>query len=841
MARTRIRPPRRWLASALAGVTCALLAFGVVGAAGLAAAPPASAAEAPSSEKTITAREQDEALDTAPMPDLAVTVSQTENLVAQGIRLSWTGGKKSKAPSGGNGGENFLQIFLCWGTDPDDPTRPDRTTCQYGGTEGFGATRDAYRNGTLADIPEADLPYTAPGVSLFPPFTSIPFIARDGTAVSNIRTDPATGAKTVDPSVNVNNNQFFTSYTTSEIPWAGSGNDGTGSVSFEVQTVVQSHALGCGAPIEESGATVGAGCWLVVLPRGSTDNGSTNITQSGLFADSWQHALAVELDFAPVGSRCPEGQQERRLSGSELASLAVSSWQPVVCNQEGGSVYSLITGAESDAVFQAVTSAEAPLALTSFPYRPEDPEAADPLAYAPIALTGVTVSVAIDRLPDPNDRTIPQEYRDAARSAFTTVNFTPRLLAKLLSYSYRSALPRGADLSYLRGTNPYNVTEDPDFLAVNDPEWAAQDLNGPAIADIIVPQGRSDAARAVWAYIAADADARDFLSGRPDPWGMIVNPYFSTDAATNPTGTAFTLERDDFPKADPIEVTPRNEGPINLITWRPYANDLDTVSYLTLRGDGLGLGGWDPMALPVPKFGKAPRSLPGEQRLLGLTSTASAARYQVVTASLRNSAGHFVAPSTAGMLASAAAMTVSSTQAATLAYDPQSDAARAASDAYPLSLPVYAASNPALTEKERRAAYAGFIRYAVSAPGQTLGVEVGQLPEGFAPLPSAWVASALAAADLIESGPPPSAGDGYIPPAASSPPVRTAPVAPAAVVPAADAPTADGTASGALSGAETPADPDTGALAAAIPASVLAGIAGAGAVPLITRLRRRVV
>ncbi|MFX8543054.1 hypothetical protein ABTM06_20435, partial [Acinetobacter baumannii] len=77
--------------------------------------------------------------------------------------------------------------------------------------------------------------------------------------------------------------------------------------------------------------------------------------------------------------------------------------------------------------------------------------------------------------------------------------------------SYLSSLPTGADTKYLTGNHPYNITQDEDFLAVNDPEWRSQALNGAPIADIIVPQGRSDAARAIWAYIASDPSARDFL------------------------------------------------------------------------------------------------------------------------------------------------------------------------------------------------------------------------------------------------------------------------------------------------------------------------------------------
>jgi hypothetical protein len=830
---------RTWLSSTISGVLSAGAVFALVAGANVAFGAPAHAADAQSSAVTVKADPNDA---TAPMPNLEVTVSQTKNLVAQGIELTWKGGLKSTAPSAQqNGGENFLQIFMCWKDDPASTTpRPDRTSCQYGGSGGEGAKRDASRPMALADIPAEDQQYSAPGLQPFlPPLTAIPFVSRAGEVVSRIKVDPATGARSYDDT-DINSNQFFTANTTNEVPWAGSDNEGNGSVTFEVQTAVQADGLGCGTPITSGSTTTGASCWLVVLPRGTSDNGSVNITQSGLFIDSWRHALAVKMDFAPVGIRCPAGQPERQLAGSELAALAVNAWQPVVCNQQGGSVYSLITSAESNALDSAANQDDAPLALTSYPMSTDE---TDPLQYAPVALTGVTISVAIDRKPNPNDRNMPPEYADAAMSRFSSVNLTPRLLAKLLSYSYRSAIPVGADMSYLKGTNPYNITEDPDFLAANDKEWASQELSGPAIADVIMPQGRSDAARAVWAYIGADADARDFLASKPDPWGMIVNPYYSTDATVNPTQTPFSLDRDDFPKADPIEVAPRNQGPMNLVTWRPYASDLGTIAYLTLRGDGLLLGTWDAFAVPVAKYNKGARMLPGNQALLGVTSASAAERYQVVTASLRNPSNQFVAPTEASMRAASVSMSSSDAVRKVFSLDLTSEAAKGNTEAYPLTLPVYAANNPAKTDPTLRSAYAAFIRYAVSSAAQTPGVDVGQLPAGYVPLPESWVAQALAAADAIDNNkpvvaPPPAASSGYVPPQSRAANPQPAPADPS---PAAAAPAASGAASAPLSGGKTPDDPDTGAIAAAVPASLLAGVGGAAAVPLITRLRRRVI
>ncbi|MCL1897465.1 MAG: hypothetical protein FWG16_01380, partial [Micrococcales bacterium] len=54
---------------------------------------PAGAAPA-STAKTVTAAAYDPDYQNAPFPDLAVTVSQTTDLMAQGIQVRWGGGKQ---------------------------------------------------------------------------------------------------------------------------------------------------------------------------------------------------------------------------------------------------------------------------------------------------------------------------------------------------------------------------------------------------------------------------------------------------------------------------------------------------------------------------------------------------------------------------------------------------------------------------------------------------------------------------------------------------------------------------------------------------------------------------
>ena len=852
--RTRSQSP--WLFSGAIGLASATAVALLLSLPVLAIdAQPARAVDG--SSVTATAKSQDPDFKNAPMPNLALTVSQTTDLVSQGLLINWTnkGGKASTPPSGDTGGENFLQMMQCWGDDPTvpagKPAQPDRTTCEYGAFPGAGSARD----NLVPDesVAPEDAKYTAPGGDFTrPTYTSIPFRAPSGEVIASVVDN-----KKID-GVNPNTNQFFTAYTSNEVKWAGSSADGSGSVKFEVQTAQQSSGYSCGAPIKATDGTVsGQSCWLVVVPRGTADVGEAHVIHSGLFWNAWKHRIAIRIGFKSIGINCPIGAAERQISGSELIAGAVSSWQPALCAKASGSIYTISTGNESDALLAASSSSvPAALALTSRPLVTVD-GAIDPNTYAPVALSGVSISFAIDRKPKATGAT-PRSIVDQANQGFTSINLTPRLIAKLLTNSYLDSLPGDkSDVGYkgpsAPGHNARNLTTDPDFLAVNDPEWSYEALTSPSIADIITPQGRSDVAWQLWRYVLADKNAAAFLGGKPDQWGMTVNPWNST-AASNPSGTPLSLPIDNFPKSDPttLPAGSNGSGEVNLVTWRPYTNDLDQGGYLTLRGDGLVLGPWDQTKQP-PAYTKAVRSLSGFQTVLGLTDTASAAKYQTISASLLNPAGQFVTPTSVSMAAAAAAMTATKIQSQVYEYDPSSAAATAAPTAYPLTMPVYAATNPAQSDSATRAGFAAFIRYAATT-GQTPGTGVGQLPAGYAPLPTGWVTQATTAADSIATGvtsSPPAVdtgstpGDGQIvsnglssggsPSSGSDTSVavtRTPTITPG--------PIAAGLAAAPLLGSTTPKDPKAGDLASVVPLSLFAGLLSAGTVPLITRIRRRI-
>ncbi len=837
-------------------------AFVLVALGGVSGARPAQAAPA-SSAKTVKASDYDPDAANSPFPNLEVTVSQTADLVAQGITISYKGGVSfSGQPDDRIGGVNFLQVMECWGDDPTNPGHPDRRTCQFG-TAGSGSTRDGMRD--PSNVASEDQKYSAAAFGDFVD-TSIPFVAWNeqvivdekkapAEKVLNNRTTNAAGqVVSVPKPVDLSNNQFFTLNTSNELKWAPFGADGTGSVPFEAQTAMEAPGLGCGNPVTVSGQAAGSSCWLVIIPRGMRDNGSADgINTSGLYWDSWKHHLAVKLSYKSLGASCRLGATERQLAGSELISSAIASWQPAVCQGTNGAPFTLAQIPESDAAVTAAGTAPSALAFTSRPVKKSQlTTGVDPLAYAPVALGGVSVSFVIQSEPSGAAKA---GYQARRGLPLTGMKLTPRLLAKLLTASYLDAVPPGGNASHL-GKNPRSIVYDPDFQAINDPEWSFQAITDASISDALVPLGRSDLAIRVWEYILADSEGKAWLDGQPDTWGMKVNPWYSTSATINPSGAALDLPAETFPKADPIEKpdTTKTDGngipAINLVTWRPYTASFADGANRVLRGDGLLLGGWDKYLSP-PAFAKTQRQVIGRQHIIALSSTPAAERRQTTTALLRNPAGEFVAATSESMAAAAAAMTPTD-QAQVLRFDPSSAAAKAAKGAYPLTIPVYAALNPLQTDAAMRASYADLITFAATS-GQTPGTNDGQLPLGYAPIPAAWKTQALAAAAAIKSGtsmtasitPTPSAPSTGA--ASTSEPVATsagsqgaAPATPETAAPAQSGtnPAATGAAGPSLTAGKTGDDPSVGPMAAVVPVSAAAALVAALAIPPLTRRKR---
>lgn len=641
---------------------------------------------------------------------LKVTVDQTKDLRAQGVRISWTGGRPTQTGFKGD----YLQLMQCWG---DASTGPTREQCQFGAGTNPSAS-SGYTNLRQLEVPDpAETQY-----------------AGNGDLESYVPFRPADGGK---PTTGSKDWTYFSSLDTNEEPYAVTHEDGTGEFTFALQTRQEASQLGCGEPVTKKGEVTGRSCWLVIVPRGSTDvdgvpSTTTELRSSPLSASNWATRMVVPLDFLPVGNTCPAGRAERRVIGSELVTDAMSSWQPAVCSAAGGAKFAFTQGGEAyarETIAQPRTGAPG-LAFTVAPA--ESGGAAGTPVHAPLAAGGLTIGFFVEM---------------PGSGQLATMKLTPRLLAKMLTSSYQKDVTRARKVIPEHITNnPLSLFHDPEFQQLN-PLFAHWKATSPAPMSLMVQLESSDTSAMVWDWLRSDSEARGFLAGAPDPWGAKINPYFGE------LGLATDSTVSDFPKADPTRTSltiGTEELEYGTTEVAPYVQDMHEGALRTRRGNNgatttAALGG---NGTPAKLVNTPP--LAGQRMVLAVVDLASAARYGLQTAALRNADGHFVTPTTASVLAGVAAMKDSAVPGV---LAPAPGAARGA--AYPLATIAYAAAYPTLPAADRKD-YAGLIRYAAGS-GQTPGLSPGRLPPGYAPLPAALRAQARAAADRLEN---PKAADG---------------------------------------------------------------------------------
>ncbi|MGW1780816.1 hypothetical protein ACWCQQ_16970 [Streptomyces sp. NPDC002143] len=730
--------------NAVRGLLTRLLAGAAVGAlAGLAvaqAAPPATAASTGSgSAVTVSGRGE--------FKDMRFTVDRTTHLTSQAVTVSWTGGTPTTF-AGTLFNTDFVQIMQCWGDDdgtvPANPG-PSRTQCQFGASpttdrgswpgNDYDDTRRVFYSADPANYGQ-DNRYgaanpNAPG--------EVPFKPVSGDTVTS----------------GTQNNPYFNRNTTNEVDFARTGADGTGKEFFEVQTANEAPHLGCGAPVTTGGVTKPRGCWLVIVPQGRLDlDGKPYADRSQVNAGSpvsssnWQNRIAIPLGFNQVGVNCALGSDERATAGSELAADAMTSWQAALC--PSGKVYGYTELGEPDARARLTRDGGSGLAFTTRALGADEGTTAPSgtTSYAPVALSATVIGFTVERRPKAGAS---QAVERLAGTKVESIDLTPRLVAKLLTSSYRNS-PWGAVISGTAAknygwakNNPAGLATDPEFVELN-PEFAELSVaETPATdTDLLTSLGHSDSARALWQWIRSDKDARQFLGGVSDDWGMRVNPYYSTNADLNPTGAAFDPSRtDDYPKSDPWCTIPPGTGATQqqcMIDFHPYVDDMHSAALHTRRTDGLWKSTWDPLASPPAYKSPGPQTV-GSRFVITVTDAASATRYGLQTARLRNAAGTFAAPTTTALTAAAAS--AAGSQVAEI-----SPATATAKAAYPLAQLVYAAARPAELDAAARKDYATLLRYA-AGDGQLTGADPGRLPAGYAPLPKKLRDRTVSAANAL--------------------------------------------------------------------------------------------
>ncbi|WP_300677877.1 hypothetical protein [Nocardioides sp.] len=785
-----------------------------------------------------------------------LTVSATTNLRSrQQIDVSWsgahpTGGVALDLTSATAAREEYPFVLLqcrgqgaavtpktCWtASDGERYQRSSPTAFKWPAWRSDAAATVAERAqfvGAPDPMPSA-CPTVTSGASRW-----VPFVAADGTTYAG---GPSGCAGTAPESAEVSDIGLPSNTT-----YGVTGANGKGSTRFSIWTGDDNGSLGCSASTACSLVAIpieGLSCdaWGTQLPASAakpTGNDATradaacrgtdayqagdlqrpgdyNLSTSGLLwwsASNWDNRIQVPLSFALTSSVCGVVNKTSPLSlyGSILFNEVAAQWTPKFCTTRSLDPIIQVQAADG-AARSMIDAGTATVALSTF--APDDGYQR-PAVQAPVGVSGFAIAFTAD---------------DADGQRLTSLRLDARLIAKLLSESYPGNTQLARAYAPL-ADNPLNLLDDPEFQALNPdaPHLGVFE----AASTLLTLNTDSDLMRALTSYLDQDTEARDFLNGVPDPWGMKVNPnyrHIELPVSQWPQLDTFTLEHDtlcyNYSPAPYLGLIASPVGQLaTLIQDVQYA-----ISNVTLLCSGDADAG-NPATLKLRPQG---RQTPGRRFLLGLVPLSAASRYGLDVADLQTTSSvpladtftsaqgrTFVAPDTAGLKAGAALLTPDTDRGLwTLPYASLHTAAGAR--AYPGTMPIFATVPVEGLSSATAARAAQFLRYA-AGPGQSTGIAIGQLPAGLLPLTKASGLGALAtyttcAAQAVaaQSGQVPRVGLTSCPTTASASPSASTSATPA-VVPAApslaipdvvpSAPAAGGTVPVAAPGVATVAEP----------------------------------
>ena len=645
-----------------------------------------------------------------------VTVSQTRNLSNQGVKVSWSGLDRTMP---GELASNYVQIMQCWG----DETGPTPQQCQWGSpitaTENLMGSFTANRDLMKGEDPNQ--PYNTS--FLIPPPVNQPFLKSYRVPF-----------KTVSGDTTYSFTKYFSNETSNEFSAAPSGVSGGGEAVFEVQTALEAPHLGCGAQT----ATGPRDCWLVVIPRGELRANGTRILEgerisgSPLSASNWANRVQIPLSFSPLTVSCALGNSERRVVGTEMISAAFYSWQPSLCKDIATFGYSQIGDGEARRQITGSLFGSSGLAFIADPID-EELRGKNQLVYAPVANSAVVVAFNIEKNFKSDSPLVSQNG-----SLVTDLKLNARLVAKLLTQSYRNDVPGGNTQEHVKD-NPRSLVADPEFIQLNpDFEFFQRGIEP---GGLLVALGSSDSTALVWRWLQNDPKANSFLKGTPDQWGMKLNKFYSTlELATD-------TEIESFPKADLSTYRPNTNTPepgFSTLDMRPYSHDMLDAAAAARRGDSKSKTIWDPNKIPAA-FASGGAQPIGQRFMLAITDLPAAERYGLGVATLVNSTGQESKPSASTMNAAVSAMPVDASTG--ILYN---DGKSVKGTAYPWTSLTYAVVNVCTQTPKALSEYSSMLNYA-AGPGQITGEAQGMLPYGYVPLQANLSSKAKAAAKALTS------------------------------------------------------------------------------------------
>ena len=423
-------------------------------------------------------------------------------------------------------------------------------------------------------------------------------------------------------------------------------------------------------------------------------------------ASNWRNRFTVPITFGPppnvcdiLDSRAPTG-----FYGSELLSQAALQWAPAYCLNKQRFKFQF-NNMPDEAGWNLMTTGGGPAALVST----EHQVGADPVGYAPTAVTGFAIGYVADK---PNNT-----------GEYTQLKMNARLLAKLLTLSYAGSTfgeqhPGMAD-------NPWALQADPEFQKLNPGLPTGGNEAGAAL---LMLANSSDIVEQLTSYIATDKDAMDFIAGKADPWGMKVNPTYKN----------LSVPFAEWPLLD--DFTPHGSTQCQLANPSIYLNNVAAPVTTLAKISSALIDAWPNTQTrcdtdisttpPTYKLGRVDRQPYGNRFLLGIVSLGDAARYGLRTAALETTKGHYVAPSN-DSLGAALKLEEQKDKLGPFVLD-QNDV-RKSRTAYPGTMVVYTAARTHNLDQADADKVAQFIRISTTE-GQEPGSGNGELPGGFLPI-----------------------------------------------------------------------------------------------------------
>ena len=583
---------------------------------------------------------------------------------------------------------------------------------------------------------------------------------------------------------------------------AASPNDttcGTGYVDLQIQTKLQNSALNCDSSHP---------CSIVVLPiwggntyyspavcsdhsddyptdpDGNTGQTAMDGSYGALFTPcAWNDRVVVPISFAPTPKQyCASNNYAFSAAGSPLLEKAMGQWQPGWCTASQGKVdFNYDSGVNE---YEARTgflgggsslSSSTDVALLTDPASSQQTSGSSKqFTYAPVATTAISISYYVDDA-------ITQE-------PITNLKLDARLVAKLLTQSYALSLnacqpgqiPESDTCDPAVAGNPSSIFDDPEFYALN-PEYTKADFTYDNFGNEgefypMVIAGNSDMTYELTRWVASNADARAFLEGEPDQWGMHVNTYYEKGE---------NLPISQFQILDPGYTAPAN---LFLSTGYPYLSTMQ-VAWNPVTGiDNIAadLANWtssslqfvgqcnSPVTQPPCPAGVSlvnPKQIaePFPQRaLFSVVDSGTAAAYRFPTAELVNPAGNAVGPSIDSMTAAVGSMKTNPD-----GITQYQNFGSTSADAYPLTEVQYAMVPTCGLSSAKAGAISTFLQDVANS--QSYGVGLGQIPPfgGYLALSDAQKAQDLTAASAVQrqtckSPPPDTTVSGGTPPAADN-------------------------------------------------------------------------